>query len=253
MKGVYVKVTHYLISEAAHLADVEPHVLRYWEEELELNIPRNELGHRYYTEQHIEMFRKIKTFKEKGYQLKAIRAGLYGGKTEMPIIAGEDGGILYISPEYEEIHKVNDNYECGDKRPDNNYDVVNASGSGYKNAGLAEINEENSREIKMQEFRSIMTGIVCDAVAINNEKLAKEVTQEVGDRIIKEINYLAREQEQREEDRFKRFDEVLRGYQKGSKAKAEAAVAREEAKKTKRGKKLKKKCKAESIPVVTLD
>ena len=34
----------YLISDAAKKVDVESHVLRYWEEELELNIPRNARG-----------------------------------------------------------------------------------------------------------------------------------------------------------------------------------------------------------------
>lgn len=247
-------MAHYLISEAAHLADVEPHVLRYWEEELELSIPRNELGHRYYTEQHIEMFRKIKIFKERGYQLKAIRANLYGDKQTAPIIAGEDGGILYISPEYEELHRDKSDYEGEGKALQNNCEVISASHEACKSAGLAAVNEENARELKMQEFRSIMTGIVCDAVAINNEKLTKDVTQEVSDRIIKEINYLAREQEERDEERFKKFDEVLRGYQRGSKAKAEAAAAKEEEKKNKRNKRLKKRrSKAESIPVVTLD
>ena len=37
---------HYLISDASRKVDVESHVLRYWEEELEMNIPRNEMGHR---------------------------------------------------------------------------------------------------------------------------------------------------------------------------------------------------------------
>ena len=46
----------YMISDAAGLVNVEAHVLRYWEEELELDIPRNELGHRYYTKENIEQF-----------------------------------------------------------------------------------------------------------------------------------------------------------------------------------------------------
>ena len=67
---------HYLISDASKKVDVESHVLRYWEEELELEIPRNEMGHRYYTEFHIRLFRQIKELKEKGYQLKAIKNAL---------------------------------------------------------------------------------------------------------------------------------------------------------------------------------
>ena len=67
---------HYLISDASRKVDVEAHVLRYWEEELELDIPRNEMGHRYYTDFHIRMFRQVKSLKEKGYQLKAIKHAL---------------------------------------------------------------------------------------------------------------------------------------------------------------------------------
>ena len=50
----------YMISDAAALVNVESHVLRYWEEELELTVPRNEMGHRYYTKENIEQFLKIK-------------------------------------------------------------------------------------------------------------------------------------------------------------------------------------------------
>ena len=37
----------YLISDTAKKLGIEPHVLRYWEDELELTIHRNEMGHRY--------------------------------------------------------------------------------------------------------------------------------------------------------------------------------------------------------------
>ena len=67
---------HYLISDASKKVDVEAHVLRYWEEELELAIPRNEMGHRYYTDFHIRLFKQVKNLKEKGYQLKAIKHAL---------------------------------------------------------------------------------------------------------------------------------------------------------------------------------
>ena len=61
----------YMISDAANIVNVESHVLRYWEDELELNVPRNELGHRYYTKENIQEFQRIKELKEQGYQLKA--------------------------------------------------------------------------------------------------------------------------------------------------------------------------------------
>ena len=68
----------YLISDAARIVKVEAHVLRYWEEELELPIGRTELGHRYYTRENIETFQKVKDLKEKGLQLKAIKTILRG-------------------------------------------------------------------------------------------------------------------------------------------------------------------------------
>ena len=63
----------YMISDAARMVALEQHVLRYWEDELELPIARNEMGHRYYTEDNIRMFHRIKELKEQGYQLKAIK------------------------------------------------------------------------------------------------------------------------------------------------------------------------------------
>ena len=37
-----MEVLRYMISDAAKKIDVEPHVLRYWEEELAVDIPRND-------------------------------------------------------------------------------------------------------------------------------------------------------------------------------------------------------------------
>lgn len=72
-----MKETRYLISETAKLVQVEPHVLRYWEEELGLSIKRNEMGHRYYTDKDLEIFQKIKELKKEGLQLKTIKEKLH--------------------------------------------------------------------------------------------------------------------------------------------------------------------------------
>ncbi len=68
----------YIISEAAERTGIETHVLRYWEDELALDIPRNEMGHRYYTERQLELFKQIKELKDSGFQLKAVKAVLDG-------------------------------------------------------------------------------------------------------------------------------------------------------------------------------
>jgi len=64
---------HYMISEAAKRVCVESHVLRYWEEELDLCIGRTEMGHRYYTEEDVQLFNCIKELKEQGMQLKDLK------------------------------------------------------------------------------------------------------------------------------------------------------------------------------------
>ena len=96
----------YMISDAANIVNVESHVLRYWEEELELNIPRNEMGHRYYTEENIRLFQHIKELKEQGVQLKAIKMlipDLEKGEMEYMKTHSELGGATF--------HKIRKNFQ----------------------------------------------------------------------------------------------------------------------------------------------
>lgn len=64
---------HYMISETSKRVGVESHVLRYWEEELNLQIGRTEMGHRFYTEDDIQLFNCIKELKEQGLQLRELK------------------------------------------------------------------------------------------------------------------------------------------------------------------------------------
>lgn len=63
----------YTVRQAAEMTGVKSYVLRYWEDELELQIQRNELGHRYYTRYDIQLFMNIKELKKRGLQLRAIK------------------------------------------------------------------------------------------------------------------------------------------------------------------------------------
>lgn len=175
----------YMISDAANLVNVESHVLRYWEEELNLDIPRNEMGHRYYTEENISEFIKIKEWKEKGYQLKAIRMLVQQEKirTKRP---SEMGMITTECIQKEEV-------------------LPYASSDG---------NTE-----KMERFQTIMTDIVRNVLEENNQTLGKEVSNYVGDKVIKEMNYLMRVQDEAEEERYKKLDELIRTHGKRSKIK----------------------------------
>ena len=86
----------YTVRQAVTLTGVKSYVLRYWEEELELRIGRNELGHRYYTPFDIQLFLKINELKSKGLQLKAIRTLIPPEvrKTDTPDFSESDIRIL---------------------------------------------------------------------------------------------------------------------------------------------------------------
>ena len=78
--------TNYSISDASRKLGIEAHVLRYWEEELSLNIPRNELGHRCYREKDLNIFKQIRDLKEDGMSLQEIKRALNGEmRTPKPI------------------------------------------------------------------------------------------------------------------------------------------------------------------------
>ena len=63
----------YTVTQTAEILGVRASVLRYWEEELELRICRNEQGHRYYTGNDITLLANIKELKKRGLALRAIK------------------------------------------------------------------------------------------------------------------------------------------------------------------------------------
>ncbi len=167
----------YMISDAANLLHVESHVLRYWEEELELEVPRNEMGHRYYTEENIRQFEQIRKLKEEGYQLKAIKMLVHNQNTD----AAEKGEVV------PKKHKA-----------------PQAHGTPSRESGMS----------KLEQFQILMTRIVREAIAENNHELGKEIGTQVGEKVIKEMNYLMREQEEQEEERYRKLDEAIRSRQR---------------------------------------
>lgn len=174
----------YMISDAAALAGVETHVLRYWEDELDLTIPRNEMGHRYYTRENIQEFQKIKDLKEKGYQLKAIRAILHG---ETPESSATPVHTASIPPT----------------------PVPAAPALPSENEGSA---APLSAEERMGQFRELMSDIVGHAIAQNNEELSLSISQDVRETVLKEMNYLFREHADADEEHYRQLSAEIRGH-----------------------------------------
>lgn len=197
---------HYLISDASRKVDVEAHVLRYWEEELELDIPRNEMGHRYYTDLHIRMFKQVKSLKEKGYQLKAIKHAL----NQVLKKDGENGAQLT------------------DELLEQDMDAaLRGIREEERLAALSTVQTETapviSMEDKMAQFQQIMNLIIGRALEVNNEKLSQDISSLVNEKLSGEMEFLLQSADRKEEERFRQLDEVIRSFQKSGQAEAAAA------------------------------
>ena len=186
-----------LISDAAKEVQVESHVLRYWEEELGLPIRRNEQGHRYYTDEDVECFRRIKLMKERGLQLKAIKMILRDGKFD--ILPGEDISRSEIAVG-----------QAVAAERENTAD----EGSETDGGSLA---EQESKAQRMQRLQWVLQQMVGQAVRENNAELVQQIRESV----LKELDYQFRLQEEREEERdrkameraeqhYRQVDELLR-------------------------------------------
>ena len=187
----------YMISDAASRIQVESHVLRYWEEELELDVPRNEMGHRYYTEENLRQFEEIKRLKEEGYQLKAIKMMIHNPyMEELQVDDGnkktEEAGSVYAEKPQEK-----ENYSV-EKTAETVHPPVSSD------ASLS----------KLEQFQIMMNEIVRNAIAENNQALGHEVSSQVGERVLKEMNYLMRDREEQDEERFRKLDEAIRSRQR---------------------------------------
>lgn len=209
----------YYISEAAQKVHVESHVLRYWEDELQLPIQRNEMGHRCYTEENITQLREIKEWKEQGLQLKAIRSILESKEKE-----GEQN-----------MDKVQKYMVSLSKDPDPEktviYPVRKEAGAEEKENALCSPNETGMNE-KAARLQLLLQHMITDAVKTANRELCTDVK----DSILKELDYQFRMQEERddarwkqEEEHYRRIDEMIRerhgGREKTKKEKKKSPIS----------------------------
>lgn len=268
-----MKERRYIISDASKLIEVESHVLRYWEEELGIDIPRNEMGHRYYTDYYIELFKRVKELKDGGFQLKAIkmlipeltnmntkenesieglREELFNRLTDYGEAAVDDSGDNTFTgnggnvnntnnafvENSENVNNVNNafannggndidnNVAMNDKDKTDNSTLSNVKdkeeiyNNGERKSELMTTDNESQGNIsertnngKLEQFQSIISEVVSNALKENTGMLGKEVSEIVSDNVIKEMDYLMHIREKQEEERFKKLDETIRSCQ----------------------------------------
>lgn len=166
---------HNTISEAAKKLHVGAHVLRFWEDELHLQIPRNKMGHRFYSTKEMQLLEQIIQMKKEGYSLKEIESEI------SPPISSQ------VIP----------------------YPVENTS---LENTDTEQAAMENTD--KMLQFKTILGRIVSDAIRENSDMLTTDIASTVSNQVSKELDFLFREKEESDEKRFRELDETIRSYQK---------------------------------------
>lgn len=195
----------YMISDAAKKVEVEPHVLRYWEDEIGIEILRNEMGHRYYRKEDILLLRSVRDLKEKGFQLKAI-------KLLLPDLARVNSLDAERLSDLRERMELALGQETENDEHKETQSTLSEAGNRLPEAGFrlpASID-------RLSQFRSIMNDIIADAVERNNEKLIEEMNQCLTASVTREIDLLLRLKEEREETRFRAIDRLIRERQSGS-------------------------------------
>ena len=68
-----------------------------------------------------------------------------------------------------------------------------------------------SAEERMAQFRELMSDIVGHAIAQNNEALTLDISKEIRETVLKEMNYLIREQNDMTEERYRQLSAEIRG------------------------------------------
>ena len=173
---------HYMISEAAKRVGVEAHVLRYWEEELDLPIGRTEMGHRYYTEDDIRLFHCIKDLKEQSMQLREL-------KTVIP-----------------ELKKAREQK----KKKLAEMEARENSRMSQTEGQLVKAQPEVVDTDKFLQVQSFIGEALQKVIVENNTKLAQEVSHTVTKNVLGEMETLF---QQKEEEHYRKLDSLIRQQQ----------------------------------------
>lgn len=176
---------HYMISEAAKRVGVEAHVLRYWEEELDLPIGRTEMGHRYYTEDDIRLFHCIKDLKEQSMQLRELKT---------------------VIPELKKAREQKKKKLAEMEEREN-------SRMSQTEGQLVKAQPEVVDTDKFLQVQSFIGEALQKVIVENNTKLAQEVSHTVTKNVLGEMEKLFHLKEQKEEEHYRKLDSLIRQQQ----------------------------------------
>ncbi len=186
----------YTITEAAELLELENHTLRYYEDELELEIQRNTIGHRYYREYDIKIFRYIINLKKQGLQLKAIRNALKDCYDPSGENDWEEQGESYLEA----------------------VTSLEMTPQGFLDGGSTqEMDITDINNAKVQQFRQMMKETFIQAILENQEELKAEldyhIKYKIEEDMTTEIRRIEAIHEEKDKEHYRRLDETMREMQ----------------------------------------
>ena len=190
----------FMISEAAKQVHVESHVLRYWEEELELVIGRTEMGHRYYTEDDIQLFCCIKKLKDAGMLLKDLK----------PLIPELKSTKLKLQ-KTEAFKKAALKKEAAAAQTASSPAVPSTLTA--VSAPVTATEAEVVPITQLEQVRSLIGDVLTEVVVSNNDTLKKDISKSVTTDVIREMDFLFQAKERQEEEHFRKLDTLIRQQQ----------------------------------------
>ena len=196
----------FMISEAAKQVDVESHVLRYWEEELGLKIGRTEMGHRYYTNDDIQLFRCIKKLKDEGMLLRELKPLIPELKeTRLKIKSGGTSKETAASAPSPAPVPGAPPVSAPDSSPASPLASTPVSAPESGDVMIPLKNEEQMRALVGDVFR--------EALSENNTVLKKDISSTVTADVVHEMDFLLQAKERQQEEHFRRLDSLIRQQQ----------------------------------------
>lgn len=197
------------MKDVAEMLETEAYVLRFYEKELNLNIKRNSKGHRVYTLEDVELFRKIQEMREQGLQLKAIETIVHDESSEEAKETYEQLSGISLSP------------------------VSNLTPA--KNHQVPEIDITDTEDEKVKQFSCLMKEMLKQALMECNEQskeaMRETIKEEVNTVVEEKVTKLQEEQDAKNEEYYRKLDETMREVQKMRKEmsqKEEEAMSKKE-------------------------
>lgn len=187
---------HYSIADVAKKINLEPHLIHHWEEELALDIPRNERGFRYYGKQEIELLRSVQKLRQKGFRIGAIKLIINDIKRIEALPADQ---LLELRDKLDVAMGINSLNEA----------IRFDQGTLVKKEPEKEAVELSEPERKLEQFKAVLSEVVMQALQQNNVELSQRINYSVSDSVVREMEYLMRRKEEREEEHYRMLDQAI--------------------------------------------